>query len=344
MSSRTSTAPALLELRDLRTYFHGEDGVARAVDGINCQLAAGETLALVGESGSGKSVTALSILQLVPSPPGRIEHGQVLFRGEDLVGCSPERLQELRGKEIAMIFQEPMTALNPVVPIGRQVMEAVRLEAGLSRREARERAVEMLASVGIPSPEQRVDEVPDRLSGGMRQRVMIAMAMACGPSLLIADEPTTALDVTIQAQILGLLRDLQQRAGTGLLLITHDLGVVAETADHVAVMYAGKICESAPVAELFERPRHPYTVGLFASLPDPERSRLASIPGSVPSALDWPSGCRFRTRCPLATALCAEAEPQPRAVGDRSQHEVACHHLDEAAELRARTARTGSYG
>ena len=335
-----SEREVLLELRDLRTYFHAEEGVARAVDGVNYKIHSGETLGVVGESGCGKSVTALSVLRLVPSPAGRIEGGSILFRGEDLVSASEARMRAIRGNEISMIFQEPMTALNPVFTVGNQIMETVRLHEGLDRDAARERAIEMLTRVGIPSPERRVDEYPHQLSGGMRQRVMIAMAMACGPALLIADEPTTALDVTIQAQILELMRELQEREGMSILLITHDLGVVAETAHHVAVMYAGKIVEYAEVDELFAAPRHPYTIGLFRSLPDlaAPGERLTTIAGIVPSAFRFPSGCRYRTRCPLASPICAAEEPPLENVAGNplfggAPHQAACHHLEEARAL-----------
>ena len=329
----------LLELEELRTHFFSDEGVARAVDGVNLAILAGETLGVVGESGCGKSVTALSILGLVPNPPGRIVGGAIRFRGEDLTRVDEARLRAIRGNHISMIFQEPMTALNPVFTVGNQIMETVMLHEGASKDEARERAIDMLFKVGIPSPERRVDEYPHQLSGGMRQRVMIAMAMACGPKLLIADEPTTALDVTIQAQILELMQDLQQKEQMSILLITHDLGVVAETAHHVAVMYAGKVVEYAAVEELFERPRHPYTIGLFRSLPDlaAPGERLVTIPGIVPSAFRFPSGCRFRTRCPLATERCASEEPPLRDISDsadaRLGHEVACHYVEEAEKL-----------
>ena len=329
----------LLELCGLRTYFHGEEGVARAVDDVSLKLAAGETLGLVGESGCGKSVTALSIMQLVPMPPGRFEGGRILFRGEDLLEADEQRMRFFRGNEIAMIFQEPMTALNPVYTVGNQIGETVMLHQGLDRPAARQRAIEMLKRVGIPDPDKRVDEYPHQLSGGMRQRVMIAMAMACGPALLIADEPTTALDVTIQAQILDLIRELQEREGMSVLLITHDLGVVAETAHHVAVMYAGKVVEHAGVQELYHAPRHPYAIGLFRSLPELSApgQRLTTIPGIVPSATRFPSGCRFRTRCPLASERCAREEPRLEPVPGSPQsgygHSAACHHLEEAANL-----------
>jgi peptide/nickel transport system ATP-binding protein/oligopeptide transport system ATP-binding protein len=324
-----------LELRNLRTWFHVEEGVARAVDGVSYTLYEGETLGVVGESGCGKSVTALSVMRLVPMPPGRHEGGQILFQGEDLCEKSDEEIRDLRGNEIAMIFQEPMTALNPVYTVGNQIMETVMLHQGLDAPAAREHAIEMLDRVGIPDPAARVDEYPHQLSGGMRQRVMIAIAMACDPALLIADEPTTALDVTIQAQILDLISELQESAQMSVLLITHDLGVVAQTAHHVAVMYAGKVVEYATVGDLFAAPKHPYAIGLFRSLPDlaPPGRRLATIPGMVPSATHFPSGCRFRTRCAIATERCAREEPALVPLAAGSSHTVACHHLEEAEKL-----------
>ncbi|MHC4375077.1 MAG: ABC transporter ATP-binding protein [Planctomycetota bacterium] len=327
--------PPILELRDLQTHFFSEEGTARAVDGVNYAIQPGETLGVVGESGCGKSVTSLSIMQLVPSPPGKIVGGEILFRGQNLLDLKASEMRRIRGNEISMIFQEPMTALNPVYTVGNQIMETVMLHQGLSKDQARRHAIEMLDKVGIPSPESRVDNYPHELSGGMRQRVMIAMAMACNPTLLIADEPTTALDVTIQAQILDLIRDLQEERGMSVLLITHDLGVVAETAHHVAVMYAGKVVEYADVTELFERPRHPYTIGLFRSLPDlaPPGERLATIDGIVPAATRFPSGCRFRTRCPLASDKCASEVPPLAPLPDQPGHTVACHHLEEAQSL-----------
>ena len=321
----------LLEIEGLKTYFHTDEGVAKAVDGVSYAIRPGETLGVVGESGSGKSVTALSILQLLPMPPGRFEGGSIRFRGEELIGAEEARLREIRGNDIAMIFQEPMTALNPVFTVGNQIGETVKLHQGLDDEAARARAIEMLTKVGIPAPEKRVDEYPHQLSGGMRQRVMIAMAMACDPALLIADEPTTALDVTIQAQILDLIKELQEEAGMSVLLITHDLGVVAETAHHVAVMYGGRVVEFGPAKEIFEAPQHPYTVGLLQSLPDlaVPGERLVTIPGIVPSATRFPSGCRFRTRCPLATDACAAEVPALVPVEEGAQHTVACHHVDQ---------------
>ena len=325
----------LLRIDGLKTYFHTDEGIARAVDGVSYTIKAGETLGVVGESGSGKSVTALSVLQLLPMPPGKFEGGKVEFRGENLLEASEERMRHIRGNEIAMIFQEPMTALNPVFTVGNQIAETVMLHQGLDAAAARTRAIEMLRRVGIPAPEKRVDEYPHQLSGGMRQRVMIAMAMACDPALLIADEPTTALDVTIQAQILDLIKELQDAAGMSVLLITHDLGVVAETAHHVAVMYAGRVVEYATAEDLFSRPRHPYTIGLLRSLPDLATAgeRLTTIPGIVPSATRFPSGCRFRTRCPLASDRCAEDVPMLAELPDSPGHTVACHHLDQAEAL-----------
>ena len=327
----------LLEVEDLKTHFFSEEGVARAVDGVTYTLLEGETLGVVGESGCGKSVTSLSIMQLIPNPPGRIVGGEIRFRGKNLLGVSEKEMRRIRGNDIAMIFQEPMTALNPVYTVGNQIVEAVMLHQGKDKFEARERAIEMLRLVGIPSPETRVDNYPHELSGGMRQRVMIAMAMCCDPALLIADEPTTALDVTIQAQILELIADLQEKQGMSVLLITHDLGVVAETAHHVAVMYAGKVVEYARVDDLFAKPRHPYTIGLFRSLPDlaSHGQRLETIPGIVPPPTNFPSGCRFRTRCPIASQQCAEIVPELVDVkqSDGHAHTVACHKLEEAERL-----------
>ena len=325
----------ILKLEDLRTHFRMEDGIAKAVDGVNYEIFPGETLSVVGESGSGKSVTALSVMGLIPCPPGIKAGGRIWFEGKDLRACSEAELRAVRGNEIAMIFQEPMTSLNPVFTVGDQIAEAVELHMGLSKKEAHNKAIEMLGKVGIPKPEKRVDEYPHQMSGGMRQRVMIAMALSCDPRLLIADEPTTALDVTIQAQILDLMNTLQEDFGTSILFITHDLGVVAEVSDHVAVMYAGKVVEYASVEAIFEAPRHPYTIGLFHSLPDlaGEGERLATIPGVVPSAFRFPSGCRFRTRCPLASERCAAEEPELVPLDGAPGHTVACHHLDEARSL-----------
>jgi len=325
----------LLELKSLQTHFFSDEGTARAVDGVSYKILPGETLGVVGESGSGKSVTALSVMQLVPQPPGKIVGGEILFKGQSLLNKTEDEMRKIRGNEIAMIFQEPMTALNPVYTVGDQIIETVRVHRGLDKDEARAHAIHMLTIVGIPSPETRVDEYPHQLSGGMRQRVMIAIAMSCDPSLLIADEPTTALDVTIQAQILDLIRNLQKKAGMSVLLITHDLAVVAEVAHHVAVMYAGKVVEYATVEELFDKPAHPYSHGLFKSLPDlaVDGEPLATIPGMVPPATRFPSGCRFHPRCSIATDRCKTEEPQLDYLEGNTGRTAACHHIDEAAKL-----------
>ena len=315
----------LLEVNGLRTSFRLEDGrEARAVDGASFSLEAGRTLGLVGESGSGKSVTALSIMGLVAQPPGRIAGGEILFEGEDLLKARPERLRELRGSRIAMVFQEPMTSLNPAFTIGEQISEVLLAHKKVGREEARKQAIEMLRQVRMPSPEARYGEHPHRLSGGMRQRAMIAMALACRPKLLICDEPTTALDVTVQAQILELMRTLRDETGTAILLITHALGVVAEIADEVAVMYAGRIVERAPAAELFSEPQHPYTIGLLGSMPRLAAlgARLAAIEGQVPDPAAPLDGCRFRPRCPFAIAWCEEREPRLEALSEK--HHAAC--------------------
>ena len=315
---------ALLEVRDLRTLFSTDEGDFFAVDGVSFAVEAGKTLGVVGESGCGKSVTSLSIMDLVPSPPGRIASGSIRFEGRELVGAPAQTMQDLRGNGIAMIFQEPMSSLNPVFTIGEQIVEGLLRHRKISRAQATERAIEMLRKVRIPAPEQRFHEHPHKLSGGMRQRAMIAMALACEPRLLIADEPTTALDVTIQAQILELMRTLQRETGTAIVLITHDLGVVAEVADDVVVMYAGRLVEQAPVQALFEAPQHPYTIGLLGSIPrlDAQRSRLASIEGQVPSPLRRSAGCSFAERCPFADARCRAEAPGLREVGAR--HQSAC--------------------
>ncbi|MBM4183275.1 MAG: ABC transporter ATP-binding protein [Gemmatimonadetes bacterium] len=308
----------MLAVRDLRAWFLTDQGVAKAVDGISFAVREGETLGIVGESGCGKTVTSLAILGLLPNPPARLMDGSsVSFRGQELVGAEEKRLRALRGNEISMIFQEPMSSLNPVFTVGDQIAETLRLHRRMDRKAAHGEAVRLLDEVGIPEPGRRVDEYPHQLSGGMRQRVMIAMAIACAPKLLIADEPTTALDVTIQAQILELLAELRRAHGMAVMLITHDLGVVAEVCDRVIVMYAGQIVESGTVEDIFVRPAHPYTRGLLASLPSvgtPGR-RLASIPGTVPSPLHWPEGCRFRARCPSAGEGCERAQ-ELVALGD----------------------------
>ena len=319
----TGAASPILEVRDLRTSFHTSEGEGRAVDGVSFHLDRGETLGLVGESGCGKSVTALSILGLV-APPGRIGGGQILLSGRDLLTLPEKDMRQVRGDEVAMVFQEPMSSLNPVLTCGRQIEEAVRLHQGGSRQEAKARAIEMMHLVGIPAPEQRVDDYPHQLSGGMRQRVMIAIALSCSPDVLIADEPTTALDVTIQAQILELLEKLQAEFHMAILLITHDLGVVAEVADRVAVMYAGQIVETATTKDLFASPRHPYTRGLLRSIPhlDGRQERLEVIPGRVPEATSLPFGCRFHPRCSLAESACEATDQSLEECG--ADHEVRC--------------------
>jgi len=342
---------AILTVRGLRTHFHTADGVVRAVDGVSFAVAPGQTFALVGESGCGKTVTALSVMRLVPDPPGRIVAGQILLNGKSLLGLSEKQMRDVRGGQVAMIFQEPMTSLNPVFTIGSQIVEAIRLHQRRSRRAARALAVELLGHVGIPDPARRFGEYPHQLSGGMRQRGMIAMALSCDPDLLIADEPTTALDVTIQAQILDLLKQLKAERGLSILLITHDLAVVAETAGAVGVMYASKLVELADVRTLFARPAHPYTQGLFRSLPrlGQRKDRLEAIPGSVPDPLAFPSGCKFHPRCPIGRALprCRQQEPGLRQIGP--DHWVACWQCpgyeeapvtDPARPIAAQTAQT----
>jgi peptide/nickel transport system ATP-binding protein len=325
---------ALLEVENLQTHFRTPDGVNRAVDGISFHVAEGETLAIVGESGCGKSVTANSILRLIPEPPGKIA-GVIRFQGVDLLKLSDRAMRAIRGNDISMIFQEPMTSLNPVLNVGRQLGETLRLHQGLDKRAAEVRAIEMLTLVGIPEPRRRVREYPHQMSGGMRQRVMIAMALACNPKLLIADEPTTALDVTIQAQILELMADLKRKVGAAIVLITHDLGVVAEVAERVMVMYAGRKVEEAPVVQLFRTPRHPYTQGLLGAVPklgsslSGTQSRLAEIPGLVPSLKERIPGCVFASRCRLATDLCRDVAPglETKAPG----HIAACHYAAREA-------------
>jgi oligopeptide/dipeptide ABC transporter ATP-binding protein len=314
----------LLDVRGLRTCFKTDEGEFPAVDGVSFSVEAGRTLAIVGESGCGKSVTSLSIMGLVPKPAGRIAGGSIRFEGRELVGAPETTLQDLRGNAIAMIFQEPMSSLNPAFTVGEQIVEGLLRHRTLSRAQASARALEMLRKVRMPAPEQRFGEYPHKLSGGMRQRAMIAMALACAPRLLIADEPTTALDVTIQAQILALMRSLQRETGTAIILITHDLGVVAEVADEVLVMYAGRVVERAPVQALFDTPQHPYTVGLLGAIPrlDGTLARLAAIEGQVPSPLHRPAGCSFAERCPFADVQCRTTAPELRTVG--AQHLSAC--------------------
>jgi len=329
---------ALLEVENLQTHFRTPDGVNRAVDGVSFHVNAGETLAIVGESGCGKSVTAMSILRLIPEPPGKIA-GAIRLNGRNLLDLSEREMRSIRGNDVSMIFQEPMTSLNPVLTVGRQIGETLRLHQGMSKAGAEARAIEMLQLVGIPEPARRVREYPHQLSGGMRQRVMIAIALACNPKLLIADEPTTALDVTIQAQILGLMRDLKHRVGAAIVLITHDLGVVAEVAERVVVMYAGKKVEEAAVGPLFRNPKHPYTQGLLGSVPKlgsslhGEETRLSEIPGLVPSLKAKIPGCVFASRCPYATDLCRNVAPALEAKAPA--HVAACHYATREEALAA---------
>src|SRR5882672_4944929 len=319
----------LLEVRDLRTYFDTEDGVVKAVDGISFVLKRGETLGIVGESGSGKSVTNLSIIRLIPDPPGKIVGGEVLFDGQDLLLLAPEEVRKIRGRRISMIFQDPMTSLNPFMRISRQLMEMTQLHLGHSKTEAYEHAIKMLETVGIPDARMRVDNHPHEFSGGMRQRVMIAMALSCEPELLIADEPTTALDVTIQAQILELIKKLKQATGTSVILITHDLGVVAGMTDHLIVMYAGKVFEQAPTSELFAFPGNPYTNGLLRSVPDPlkEQGDLYQIPGLPPDVAHLPAGCPFAPRCERVVEICRREFPP--FVQLTAEHFSLCHFARE---------------
>jgi peptide/nickel transport system ATP-binding protein len=320
-------AEPLLEIRGLKTHFTTDDGVVQAVDGVDISIGRGETLGVVGESGCGKTVTALSVLKLIAMPPGKIVAGQILYQGRDLAPLGTAEMDRIRAKDIAMVFQEPMTSLNPVYTIGEQIAEVLRRHEGLSRKAALDKTVEMLRLVQIPNPDKRVGDYPHQFSGGMRQRVMIAMALSCSPKLLIADEPTTALDVTIQAQILELLQDMKSRFGMAIMLITHAMGVVAETAQRVVVMYAGKVIEEAPVERLFADPKHPYTQGLIRSIPRIDtaatrKARLEAIPGVVPSLLNPPPGCRFAARCKFAMPKCREAIPPLIDVG--GGHRVAC--------------------
>jgi peptide/nickel transport system ATP-binding protein len=326
-STAASAPQRLLDIRGLKTHFKTDDGWLHAVDGVDIGIDRGETVCVVGESGCGKSVTAMSVLKLLPMPPGRIVAGQILWQGRDIVPLSDDAMQQIRMKEIAIVFQEPMTSLNPVYSVGEQIAEGLRLHEGLGRKDALERAVAMLKLVRIPTPERRVHDYPHQFSGGMRQRVMIAMALSCKPQLLIADEPTTALDVTIQAQILDLLAELKAELGMAIMLITHAMGVVAEVAQRVIVMYAGKVVEEAPVIELFAHPRHPYTQGLIRSIPRIDTAalhkvRLETIPGVVPKLIAPPEGCRFAPRCKFATPACTQSTPPLREVV--AGHKVAC--------------------
>jgi oligopeptide transport system ATP-binding protein len=328
----TKSNGTLLQVSDLRTYFETEDGTVKAVDGISFELKRGETLGIVGESGSGKSVTNLSIIKLIPNPPGRIVSGKVIFDGRNVLQMSDEEVRQIRGRRIAMIFQDPMTSLNPFMKISRQLMEMTQLHLGHSKQQAYEHAIKMLTTVGIPEPETRAHNYPHEFSGGMRQRVMIAMALSCNPELLIADEPTTALDVTIQAQILELIKQLKKDTGTSVILITHDLGVVAGMTDHTIVMYAGKVFEQAPTADLFARPGNPYTRGLLRSVPDPteEQGELYQIPGAPPDVAHLPEGCPFAPRCQLAQEICLREFPP--FVQLTSDHFSLCHFARDVYE------------
>ncbi|MDQ2975684.1 MAG: ABC transporter ATP-binding protein [Acidobacteriota bacterium] len=333
----------LLEVRDLRTYFETEDGQLKAVDGISFRLKRGETLGIVGESGSGKSVTNLSIVRLIPEPPGRIVSGEVIFDGRNILSLKDDELRKIRGRRIAMIFQDPMTSLNPFMKISRQLMESTRLHLGYTKQQAYAHAIKMLETVGIPDARARVDSYPHEFSGGMRQRVMIAMALSCEPELLIADEPTTALDVTVQAQILELIKTLKQATGTSVILVTHDLGVVAGMTDHVIVMYAGKVFEQAPTDELFATPGNPYTRGLLRSVPDPtdEQGKLYQIPGLPPDVAHLPAGCPFAPRCERAEEICHREFPP--FVQLTSEHHSLCHFAPEVYE-ESKTAVGSSQG
>lgn len=333
----TAVQEHLLEVRNLKTYFYTYEGTARAVDGVSYHLDSGEALGIVGESGCGKSVTAASIMRIVPDPPGRIVSGEIFLHGQDLVRLTQKKMRRIRGRRIAMIFQEPMTSLNPVFTIGNQIAEMFILHKGMRKRAALDAAVDMLDRVQIPAPERRVAEYPHQLSGGMRQRAMIAMALACEPELLIADEPTTALDVTVQAQILDLMQKLKEETGTSIQIITHDLGVIAEMADRIVVMYAGRVVEQAPTVALFKNTRHPYTRGLLESIPllgsrtAGEQRALSEIKGMVPSLYDLPAGCKFQQRCHQAMAICSRQEPDLETVED--QHAVRCWlHIEHAKQ------------
>ncbi|MBO8165750.1 MAG: peptide ABC transporter ATP-binding protein [Thermotogae bacterium] len=329
----------LLEVKGLKTYFHTDDGIVKAVDGVSFEVYSGETLGIVGESGCGKSVTSLSVMRLLDEK-GEIAGGEILFDGKDIRALSDEEMRKMRGNDMAMIFQEPMTALNPVYTIGDQITEAILLHQDVDKETARKMAIDMLRKVGIPEPEKRVDEYPHELSGGMRQRAMIAMSLSCNPKLLFADEPTTALDVTIQAQILELMLELQKEYGMAIVMITHDLGVIAEMAERVVVMYAGKVVEYADVVTLFKDPKHPYTWGLMNAIPrlDEDKDVLYNIPGVVPDPLDFPKGCRFNTRCPLATDKCRTEEPP--LVEIEPGHKAACWHIDRLVEM-VKVSRAG---
>jgi len=331
-------AHRLLEVHNLRTYFSTEEGLAKAVDDVTLHVDAGETLGIVGESGCGKSVTALSIMRLIPDPPGKIVDGEITFDGVDVRALPEDKMRSIRGNEISMIFQEPMTSLNPVFTCGDQIMEAIRLHQKVNKKEALKRAIDMLNLVGIPAPEQRIGEYPHQLSGGMRQRIMIAMALSCNPKLLIADEPTTALDVTVQAQILELIAALQKKLNMSVIMITHDLGVVAEVTKRVIVMYAGKIVEEGDIRTIFKAPKHPYTEGLLKSIPNPTQKvdRLAVIEGIVPVPTEFPDGCKFHPRCPLATEQCRTEEPPLKSYDSSMGLTVRCWEAFKVLQVDAK--------
>ncbi len=324
----------LIDVKNLKTYFYTEEGVSKAVDGVDFEIYPGETLGLVGESGCGKTVTSLSIMRLISEPPGKIVEGEIYYKGQNLLNLRPEEMRFLMGNEISMIFQDPMASLNPVFTIGDQISESIILHKNVGKKEAMEQSVDMLRKVGISIPEQRVNEYPHQLSGGMRQRVMIAIALSCNPGFLIADEPTTALDVTIQSQILDLIKDLKDKFDMSILIVTHNLGVVAEVSDRVAVMYAGKIMEYTDAKTLFANPQHPYTWSLMNSIPwlNQEVERLITIPGTVPSSFEFPKGCKYNTRCPLADKQCLEQEPGIKEI--KEGHKVRCWHIDKLEELK----------
>ncbi len=329
MSNHTTNTDPLLKIINLKVHFDTDDGLVKSVDGVDLELHKGTTLALVGESGCGKSVTCLSILRLIPSPPGRIAGGEIIYKGKDLVEMPDSEMEKLRGNEISMIFQEPMTSLNPVFTVGDQIKEAIIMHQNKSPNEAHELTIKILDKVGIPSPEVRINEYPHQMSGGMKQRIMIAMALSCNPDVLIADEPTTALDVTIQAQILDLMKSLQEEFGMSILMITHDLGIVSDMASHVAIMYASKIVEYGPIKSIYDDPRHPYTLGLFTSIPviGNKKENLYVIPGNVPNPLAFPEGCKFWPRCVFAEDICKSQEPSLEKVN--SGHTTACHFKDK---------------
>jgi oligopeptide/dipeptide ABC transporter ATP-binding protein len=341
MKNSSDRSETLLKINDLKVYFDTDEGLVKSVDGVDLEITKGTTLGLVGESGCGKSVTCLSILRLIPSPPGVIAGGEIMYKGKDLLNLSEKEMEGIRGNDISMIFQEPMTSLNPVFTVGDQIQEAIMLHQNRTDSEAQELVIDILKKVGIPSPEIRADDYPHQMSGGMKQRVMIAMALSCNPDLLIADEPTTALDVTIQAQILDLMKSLQDEFGMSILMVTHDLGVVADMASHVAIMYASQIVEYGPVKEIYNNPRHPYTLGLFTSIPvlGQKKKDLYVIPGNVPNPLAFPDGCKFWPRCAFARDICHTNEPVLKEV--TPGHTAACHFSDSIDKTVWKQRTTG---